>query len=321
MDSSRDPSPDDQTDADAADQPRGMKRSTLRSLLALTVIFDVALLGVLLYDYFQNESDWMLYILVAFAVFLVIALILFLLTGRVQPAGERVVVKEVVREVEGPVEFEERVVERPVVVHRGIQPIPPAPIRALRENPPKRIPAPARPVASGVPFVFNGYTLYHKVVQLKNEGAKRTIYFFSKKKPKSGSMCAKPLGYHVGVNERTGLPFLKRGSGPDGEDLTPASAADEYRPQCSAITEDGKQCRNSAREGSKYCAPHFGYQPKTLKGSAKHIEGDDWDEHDDQTDSATVREADTKARVKGAKDTKPAVRKSLLGRFRKRPAA
>src|SRR5687768_10712174 len=152
MDSSRDPSPDDPIDAQDDAKPRGMKRSTHRSLLAITVIFDIALLGVLLYDYFQNESDWMLYILVAFAVFLVIALILFLLTGRVQPAGERVVVREVVRESEAPVEFQERIVERPVVVHQGIQPIPPAPIRALRENPPKRIPAPARPVASGIPF-------------------------------------------------------------------------------------------------------------------------------------------------------------------------
>jgi hypothetical protein len=291
-----------------------MKRSTLRSLLAITVIFDIALLGVLLYDYFQNESEWMLYVLVAFAVFLVIALILFLLTGRAEPTGERVVVKEVVRDDESPVEFQERIVERPVVVHGGMQPIPPAPIRALRENPPRRIPAPARPVASGIPFVFNGYTLYHKVVQLKNEGGKRTIYYFAKKKPKSGSMCAKPLGYHVGVNERTGLPFLKKGSGPDGEDLTPASASDEYRPQCSALTADGKQCRNSAREGSKYCAPHFGYQPKTLKGSAKHIEGEDWDPNDQLTDSQSVKKADIKARVRGAKDTKPSVRKSWFGR-------
>jgi hypothetical protein len=312
MDSSRDTDPP--TDAQADGEPRRMKRSTLRSLLALTVLFDLALLGVLLYDYFQNDSDWMVYVLIAFAVFLIIALVLFLLTGRPEPAGERIVVKEVVREVEAPVEFEERVVERPVVVHE-IRPIPPAPIRALRENPPRHIPAPARPVASGIPFVFNGYTLFHKVVQLKNEGGKRTIYFFSKRKPKSGSMCAKPLGYHVGVNERTGLPFLKKGTGPDGEDLTPtATAADEYRPQCSALTEDGKQCRNSARQGSKYCGPHFGYQPKTLKGSAKHIEGDDWSEDDDQTDSATVREADIKARVKGAKDTKPSIRKSFFGR-------
>lgn len=296
-----------------------MKRSTLRSLLALTVLFDVALLGVLLYDYFQNESDWMVYVLVAFAVFLIIALVLFLLTGRAEPAQEPAVAREAPKD--SPVEFyEERIVERPVVVHE-IPPIPPAPIRALRENPPRRIAAPARPVASGIPFVFNGYTLYTMDVDLKN-GGRRTIFFFSKRKPKQGRMCAKPLGYHVGVNERTGLPFLKKGSGPDGEDLTPAAAADEYRPQCSALTEEGKQCRNSAREGSKYCAPHFGYQPKTLKGSAKHIEGDDWDPEDKLTDSASVRRSDTKAKVPGAKDTKPAIRrKSFLGRLRRRSTA
>ncbi|MHB1261515.1 MAG: hypothetical protein ACYC2H_07345 [Thermoplasmatota archaeon] len=316
MDSSREPSDPPTDTPDDAARP-GMKRSTLRSLLVITVVFDLALLGLLLYDYFQNESDWMVFVLVAFAVFLVIALVLFLLTGRAAP-DDRVVVREASKD--SPVEFyEERIVERPVVVHE-IRPIPPAPIRALRENPPRKIPAPARPVASGIPFVFNGYTLYTMDVDLKN-GGRRTIYFFSKRKPKQGKMCAKPLGYHVGVNERTGLPFLKKGIGPDGEDLTPTSASDEYRPQCSALTEGGKQCRNSAREGSKYCAPHFGYQPKTLKGSARHIEGEDWDPEDKLTDSASVRRSDTKAKVPGAKDTKPAVRNSLLGRFRRRPVA
>ena len=283
-----------------------MKRTTLRTLLALTVLFDLALLGMLLYDYFGNNSDWTLYLLVAFGVFVVIALILFFMTGRDEPATERVVVQEIVREVAPtearPIEFQE------------IRPIPLAPIRALRENPPRRIAAPARPVSSGIPFIFNGYTLHHKVVQLKNEGGKRTIYFFAKKKPKSGSMCAKPLGYHVGVNERTGLPFLKKGTGPDGENLTPAAAEAGYRPQCSALTVDGAQCRNSAREASKYCGSHFGYQPKTLKGSAKRIEGEDWDPKDKLTDSASVRKADTKAAVRGAKDTKPSVRKSWFGR-------
>lgn len=293
-----------------------MKRSTIRSLLAITVLLDLALLGVLLYDYFQNESDWMLYVLVAFAVFLVIALVLFMLAGRGSDTRvvEKVVIKEIERESD---EFEpmprREVEER--VVFQEIRPIPPAPIQALRENPPRRISTPPRPVASGIPFVFNGYTLFTREVMLKN-GGKRPIYFFSKKKPKSGRMCAKPLGYHVGVNERTGLPFLKKGSGPDGEDLTPAAAESEYRPQCSAITEDGAQCRNSARGGSKYCGSHFGYQPKTLKGSAKHIEGEEWSDDDDQTDSSTVREADTRARVKGAPDTKPSLRR-LFSRRKK----
>ena len=179
-----------------------MKRTTLRTLLVLTVLFDIAVLGVLIYDYLQNDSDWAIYVLAAFAVFLLIAIVLFLLkpSDEKEPIVERVVVERVKAEPEpAPVQF------------REVRSIPPAPIAALRENPPRKIPAPPRPVASGIPFVYNGYTLYHKVVQLKNEGGKRTIYFFSKKKPKSGSMCAKPLGYHVGVNERTGLPFLKKG--------------------------------------------------------------------------------------------------------------
>lgn len=289
-----------------------MKQSTIRTLLAITIVFDLVLLGVLLYDYFQNDSAWTLWVLIAFGVFLVVALILLLLAGRAEPADERVVVKEVVKEVPG-------AARDPTIVYQGIRPIPLAPIRALRENPPRRIPAPARPVASGIPFVYNGYTLFTLDVDLKN-GGRRTIYFFSKRKPKRGKMCAKPLGYHVGVNERTGLPFLKKGAGKDGEDLTPVAAVDsEYRPQCSGLTEAGKQCRNSAREGSKYCAPHFGYQPKTLKGSAQHIEGEEWDPEDKLTDSASVRKADTKAAVGGAKDTKPSIRKSILGRFRRRP--
>ena len=287
-----------------------MKRTTLRTLIVLTILFDIAVLGALVYDYLQNDSDWEIYILGAFAVFLVIAIVLFLLkpSEEMEPVVEKVIEREVVVETPraaAPVEFHE------------IRPIPPAPIRALRENPPRKIPAPPRPVDSGIPFVYNGYTLYHKNVQLKN-GGKRTIYFFSKRKPKSGSMCAKPSGYHVGVNERTGLPFLKKGAGKDGEDLTPAAAEPGYRPQCSALTEDGKQCRNSAREGSKYCGSHFGYQPKTLKGAAKHIEGEDWSDDDNVTDKQTVTKSDTKARVKGAKDTKPAVRKSFLGRFGRR---
>lgn len=289
-----------------------MKRTTLRTLLVLTVLFDIAVLGVLLYDYLQNDSDWAVYVLAAFALFLIIAIVLFLLkpSEEKEPIVERVVVERVEAPAPepAPVQFSE------------IRSIPPAPIAALRENPPRKIPAPPRPVASGIPFVFNGYTLYTREVMLKN-GGKRPIYFFSKKKPKSGRMCAKPLGYHVGVNERTGLPFLKKGAGKDGEDLTPAAAEPGYRPQCSALTEDGKQCRNSAREGSKYCGSHFGYQPRTLKGSAKRIEGEEWSDDDKVTDRQTVTKADTRARVKGAPDTKPAVRKSFLGRFGRRKAS
>jgi hypothetical protein len=280
-----------------------MKTSTIRTLLVICVVLDIALMGLVVYDYYANDQDWIVGVLAAFAVFVLITAILFALAGR----KDSVRVAE--RVAEGSAEE-----PRQDLVFRQVRTIPPAPIAALREAPPRHIPAPARPVSSGIPFVYNGYTLYHKVVQLKNEGGKRTIYFFAKKKPKSGSMCAKPTGYHVGVNERTGLPFLKRGTGKDGEDLTPAAAAPTYRPQCSALTADGKQCRNSARGGSKYCGSHVGYQPKTLKGSAKKIEGKTWSATDKLTDKQSVKRADTKARVKKAPDTRPSVRRRFLGR-------
>ncbi len=55
----------------------------------------------------------------------------------------------------------------------------------------------------------NTYVLYTRSVELKG-GRKQTIYFFTKKgnKPASGKMCDMPDGKKVGVNARTGLPFL-----------------------------------------------------------------------------------------------------------------
>ncbi|MEF8879702.1 MAG: hypothetical protein V5A64_04855 [Candidatus Thermoplasmatota archaeon] len=58
-------------------------------------------------------------------------------------------------------------------------------------------------------YTHNGWTLYKRDVQLKG-GKNQTIYFFSKKTPKSGTPCDKPSGYTVGVNKRTGLPYLKK---------------------------------------------------------------------------------------------------------------
>ena len=53
-----------------------------------------------------------------------------------------------------------------------------------------------------------GWKLYSREVKLKR-GPKVTIYFFSKKKPKSGRQTDMPPGKRVIVNKRTGLPFLK----------------------------------------------------------------------------------------------------------------
>jgi hypothetical protein len=97
------------------------------------------------------------------------------------------------------------------------------------------------------------------------------------------------------------------------EEKAPASAGDGstdkgYQPQCSALTEDGAQCRNSARHDSKYCISHFGYQPPTAKGLAQRIEGDAWDPDDKLTDRASVATADTRPAVRKARDTKVSVR-------------
>ncbi len=59
-------------------------------------------------------------------------------------------------------------------------------------------------------YTYHGWTLYTREVKLKR-GPKVNIYFFSKRKPKSGKMMNDmPKGYKVGVNKRTGLPYLKK---------------------------------------------------------------------------------------------------------------
>jgi hypothetical protein len=243
-----------------------MNDTTRRTLLALSLVLNIFLALAFLYDYFYNSSKLALAAIAIYLVFNVVSLVLlaFLHEDRV------------VRYVE---------VARPTPTVQAPPPGPaPAPLPAVRRVvlPPAPVPAPAGP------FTYKGYTLYSRDVDLKN-GGHRTIYFFSKHTPRSGHAVAKPAGFHVGVNERTGLPFLKKGAGADGEDLTPEIEA-AYRPQCSALTDEGHQCRNSAREGSKYCASHFGYQPPAI---AK---------------AAAARE-DTLPRVRDAPDTKPSVRR------------
>ena len=58
-------------------------------------------------------------------------------------------------------------------------------------------------------FKHEGWTLYNKDVKLKG-GRTQTIYYFSKRTPKSGTQCDKPDNMVVGVNKRTGLPYLKK---------------------------------------------------------------------------------------------------------------
>ena len=58
-------------------------------------------------------------------------------------------------------------------------------------------------------FKHDGYTLFSRNVVLRG-GREQVIYFFSKKLPKSGEPCDKPDNMVVGVNEKTGLPYLKK---------------------------------------------------------------------------------------------------------------
>lgn len=236
-----------------------MKRNTIRNLLMLAFLINIVFLVFVILDYTQWKSAHIVPLFVGWGAFIVIALLfgLFVRADDELPASRTVEFVPVAR----------------------VAPMAAAPARA--------------PEPTG-PFVYNGYTLFSRDMKLKGDKKMRTIYFFSKHKPKSGVAVPKPAGYHVGVNERTGLPFLKKGVGMEGEDLTPVIEA-KPMPQCSAITEDGKQCRNSARHESKYCASHFGYQPQEAKTIRKAT-------------GAPVASADTKPRWGRAKDTKPSTR-------------
>lgn len=59
-------------------------------------------------------------------------------------------------------------------------------------------------------FTYGPYTLYTLKVDLKNTGKLVDIYFFSSHTPKSGTPCAMPEGYEVGVNPRTKMPYLQK---------------------------------------------------------------------------------------------------------------
>lgn len=58
-------------------------------------------------------------------------------------------------------------------------------------------------------YKFENWGLYKTDVQIHN-GLIKTLYFFTKWQPKKGTPCDLPEGYTVDVNERIGLPYLKR---------------------------------------------------------------------------------------------------------------
>jgi hypothetical protein len=253
-----------------------MNDNTTRGLLVAGLAANVLFLMLSLLDYSLAGSKPMWPLFVGWA-FVILLMVILSLAGSWPRAVREVYEVHEIREAPT----------------RIVQPKPaPAPAPVPPVALPAVVPVAPKPVAAEpFPFRYEDYTLYSREVDLKN-GGRRTIWFFAKQEPKSGKMAAKPAGYHVGVNERTGLPFLKKGAGADGEDLTP-ELVQAYRPQCAALTDEGHQCRNSARHDSKYCISHFGYQPPQIAKAAAGRE-------------------DTLPRVKGAPDTKPAVRKASL---------
>ena len=60
-------------------------------------------------------------------------------------------------------------------------------------------------------FVHNGWALHEARVTLR-DGKPRTIYFFSKRKPKSGTPCDMPEGYRVkeAKTKGSGMPYLTK---------------------------------------------------------------------------------------------------------------
>ncbi len=56
---------------------------------------------------------------------------------------------------------------------------------------------------------YKKFTLY-KRVSSSNNRKKTTIHFFSKEKPQNGQPTQLPEGYHIAVNKKTNVPYLKK---------------------------------------------------------------------------------------------------------------
>lgn len=88
-----------------------------------------------------------------------------------------------------------------------------------------------------------------------------------------------------------------------------SASAKKLQPQCAALAASGKQCANSARSGSKYCASHKGYQPPA-RGKARGT----------NTKPATKRASDTAASGRRPSGVKQCAAKTASGSQCKRDA-
>ena len=71
------------------------------------------------------------------------------------------------------------------------------------------IPPNGTPIEKNKTYTYGDYTLYSKIVKLKS-GKLQVIYFFSKKKPKSGTPINLPFGYKIYENKISKMPYLKK---------------------------------------------------------------------------------------------------------------
>ena len=58
-------------------------------------------------------------------------------------------------------------------------------------------------------YSFEEWSLYRADIKLK-DNERRTLHFFSRWRPQRGASCDLPEDFTISVNERTGLPYLKR---------------------------------------------------------------------------------------------------------------
>ncbi|KYK21547.1 hypothetical protein AYK25_08115 [Thermoplasmatales archaeon SM1-50] len=63
--------------------------------------------------------------------------------------------------------------------------------------------------SSSTVCTYKGYTLFKRDITSRNR-KKTTIHFFSRKKPTKGRPAQLPEGYHIAINKKTGVPYLKK---------------------------------------------------------------------------------------------------------------
>ena len=72
-----------------------------------------------------------------------------------------------------------------------------------------KVPSGAKSSGKMIPYKYGNYILYSKIVKLKS-GKLQVIYFFAKKKPRSGTQVYLPIGYKLYINKISGMPYLKK---------------------------------------------------------------------------------------------------------------